>query len=175
MTMAGDRDKLLLDEAINQSARCLAEPGLGPFGAVIARGGEIVGIGANLVSAELDPSAHAEIVAIRDACRNIGTTDLSDCVLYVSGEPCPMCSTAAHFAGLRTIHVALGNAELAPAFAKIGRDLWKEYTGLVAVATGDWDAAGWTVVRHEPEREKAAQVLAQWATMTSATTLASKG
>lgn len=167
MTAENDRDGFLLNEAIRQSARCLTEPGLGPFGAVIARDGEIVAVGANLASIDLDPSAHAEIVAIRNACRTLGTTDLSDCVLYVSGIPCPMCGTAAHFAGIRTIHVASGNPELADAFATIGRNLWGEYAELLAVATGNWAAAGWTVVEHRAEKEKAVQVLNQWAAMVS--------
>lgn len=70
----------------------------GPFGAVIVRGGEIVGEGWNRVVATNDPTAHGEVVAIRDACRRAGTFDLSGCELYTSGEPCPMCLAAIYWA-----------------------------------------------------------------------------
>ncbi len=66
----------------------------GPFGAVIVRAGEVVATGANQVTATNDPTAHAEIVAIRNACRQLATFDLSGCEIYSSCEPCPMCLTA---------------------------------------------------------------------------------
>ena len=66
----------------------------GPFGAVIVRGGEVVATGANQVTASNDPTAHAEIVAIRNACKALGTFDLTGCEIYSSCEPCPMCLTA---------------------------------------------------------------------------------
>ena len=66
----------------------------GPFGAVIVRAGEVVASGANQVTASNDPTAHAEVVAIRAACRRLGTFDLSGCEIYSSCEPCPMCLAA---------------------------------------------------------------------------------
>ncbi len=66
----------------------------GPFGAVIVRGGEVVATGANQVTATNDPTAHAEVVAIRHACKALGTFDLRGCEIYSSCEPCPMCLTA---------------------------------------------------------------------------------
>ncbi|CRI64721.1 putative Guanine deaminase [Thiocapsa sp. KS1] len=63
----------------------------GPFGAVIVLGGEIIGEGWNRVIATRDPTAHGEMVAIRDASRRIGNISLQGCVLYTSGQPCPMC------------------------------------------------------------------------------------
>jgi guanine deaminase len=66
----------------------------GPFGAVIARAGKVVASGANQVTSSNDPTAHAEIVAIRNACGALGTFDLSGCTIYSSCEPCPMCLTA---------------------------------------------------------------------------------
>lgn len=63
----------------------------GPFGAVIVKDGKIVGRGHNRVLAAQDPTCHAEIEAIRDACRNLGTRDLSGCEIYTSCYPCPMC------------------------------------------------------------------------------------
>jgi tRNA(Arg) A34 adenosine deaminase TadA len=70
----------------------------GPFGAVIVRDGEIVGSGANLVTATNDPTAHGEIVAIRDACAALGTFRLIGCHIYTSCEPCPMCLAAIYWA-----------------------------------------------------------------------------
>ncbi len=63
----------------------------GPFGACVVENGEVIGKGANKVLAQKDPTAHAEIMAIRDACQKKGTYDLKDCELYTSCYPCPMC------------------------------------------------------------------------------------
>jgi len=70
----------------------------GPFGAVVAREGEILGRGWNQVTTSQDPTAHAEIVALRAACRHLGDHRLPGCVLYTSCEPCPMCLAAAYWA-----------------------------------------------------------------------------
>ena len=76
----------------------------GPFGAVIVKNGKIVGEGVNTVTATNDATAHAEVNAIRDACRKLGTFDLSDCELYTSCEPCPMCWAASYWAHIKTIY-----------------------------------------------------------------------
>ena len=78
----------------------------GPFGAVIARGEEIVVESVNLVTASLDPTAHAEVNAIREACRKLATFSLQDCALYSSCEPCPMCLGAAYWARLGALYFA---------------------------------------------------------------------
>ena len=75
----------------------------GPFGAVVARGGVIVGEGWNRVVATRDPTAHGEIVAIRAACRRLASFRLSGAVLYTTGEPCPMCLAAAYWARIDRI------------------------------------------------------------------------
>lgn len=72
--------------------------GGGPFGAVIVKDGKIVGAAANRVTLNNDPTAHAEVMAIREACQNLGTFDLSGCTLYASCEPCPMCLSAIYWA-----------------------------------------------------------------------------
>ncbi len=77
-----------------------------PFGAVIVKDGKIIGEGVNRVSAEHDPTAHAEIAAIREACKQLGTTDLSDCEIYASGEPCPMCLSTMYWANVKTAYIA---------------------------------------------------------------------
>ena len=78
--------------------------GGGPFGAVIVRDGEIVGRGANSVTRDNDPTAHAEVNAIRNACRNLDTFSLKRCVIYSSCEPCPMCLSAIYWAGIDRIY-----------------------------------------------------------------------
>lgn len=78
--------------------------GQGPFGAVIVKDGKIVGQGHNKVIAHNDPTAHAEVVAIRDACKNLGTYELQDCEIYTSCEPCPMCLSAIYWAKLGKIY-----------------------------------------------------------------------
>jgi guanine deaminase len=79
----------------------------GPFGAVVAKGGEIVAEGVNCVTATNDPTAHAEIIAIREACKKLGDFELSGCELYTSCEPCPMCLGAIYWA--RPDRVYFGN------------------------------------------------------------------
>lgn len=80
--------------------------GGGPFGAVIARNGEIVATGVNRVTANNDPTAHAEVSAIRAAAQALGTFNLSDCEIYTSCEPCPMCLGAIYWARLKKIYFA---------------------------------------------------------------------
>lgn len=77
----------------------------GPFGAVITdKDGKIIANGNNKVLKNNDPTAHAEIIAIRNACEKLGTYDLSDCILYTSCEPCPMCLSAAIWANIKKIY-----------------------------------------------------------------------
>ena len=80
--------------------------GGGPFGAVIARNGEIVAEGSNNVTSHHDPTAHAEVSAIREACRKLETFDLSGCDIYTSCEPCPMCLGAIYWAHIDKIYYA---------------------------------------------------------------------
>ncbi|MCY7356938.1 MAG: nucleoside deaminase [Rudanella sp.] len=90
------------DDFLREAIR-LARDGMntgkgGPFGAVIVKDGQIVGRGSNMVTSTNDPTAHAEVVAIRDACRNLNTFQLEGCTLYASCEPCPMCLGAIYWA-----------------------------------------------------------------------------
>lgn len=78
--------------------------GGGPFGAVIAKDGEILSTGANRVTHNCDPTAHAEVMAIRNACEKLGTFDLSGYEIYTSCEPCPMCLGAIYWAHLDKIY-----------------------------------------------------------------------
>ena|SRR2546426_781539 len=95
-----------MQEAINLALESVQRGNGGPFGAVIVRGDTIVGRGANQVTASNDPTAHAEIIAIRDACRQLNTFRLSDCELYASCEPCPMCLAAIYWARIKRVYYA---------------------------------------------------------------------
>ncbi len=104
-------------EAIELSKKNV-ENGGGPFGAVIVKDGKIVGKGANNVVTHTDPTAHAEVMAIRDAAANLGTYDLSGCTIYTSCEPCPMCLGAVYWAHLSKMYY--GNTK--EDAAKVGFD-----------------------------------------------------
>lgn len=81
------------------------EAGDQPFGAVVVRGGKIVGWGPSRVVSDTDPTAHAEMVALRDAAKRLGTRDLSGCTMYSTSHPCPMCEAGAYWAGIdRFVH-----------------------------------------------------------------------
>ena len=95
-----------LREAIRLSLEKMEAGEGGPFGAVVVRNGEIVGRGWNRVTSTNDPTAHAEILAIRDACRRLETFSLAGCEIYSSCEPCPMCFAAIFWARLDRIYYA---------------------------------------------------------------------
>jgi len=95
-----------MNEAIALARAGMREHGGGPFGAAVVADGKIVGRGWNQVTHLLDPTAHAEITAIRDACSNLKRFELRGCVLYTSCEPCPMCLSAIYWARLDRIYYA---------------------------------------------------------------------
>jgi len=96
-------DKLLMQKAIKLSIENVKRGG-GPFGAVIVKDGKIIATGVNRVTKNNDPTAHAEITAIRKAARKLGTFDLSGCEIYTSCEPCPMCLSAIYWAHIEKIY-----------------------------------------------------------------------
>ncbi len=100
-----EQDKAFMREAIRLADESVKNGG-GPFGAVIVRDGEIVAGSANSVTLDNDPTAHAEVNTIRQACRKLGTFDLSDCVIYTSCEPCPMCLGAIYWSRIRRVFYA---------------------------------------------------------------------
>jgi len=95
-----------MGEAFRLAREAMADGRGGPFGAVIAKGEAIVSRGANRVVRESDPTAHAEVVAIREACRALGTHDLSGTAIYTTCEPCPMCLAAIYWAHIDRIYFA---------------------------------------------------------------------
>ena len=100
----------LMREAIRLSEENVANGG-GPFGAVIARGGEIIATGVNRVTASNDPTAHAEVSAIRRAAQQLGTFNLAGCEIFTSCEPCPMCLGAIYWARLDRVYYANTKAD----------------------------------------------------------------
>lgn len=90
-------------EAIRLSVEMMRKGKGGPFGAIVVKGNRIVGRGCNQVTSGNDPTAHAEIVAIRDACKRLKTFQLDECDLYTSCEPCPMCLSAVYWARIRSV------------------------------------------------------------------------
>jgi len=106
--------KIFMRKAIELAVENVRQGG-GPFGAVITRNGEIVATGVNRVTARHDPTAHAEISAIRAACEKLNTFDLSGCEIYTSCEPCPMCLGAIYWAHLDKIYYGCNKDDAAAA------------------------------------------------------------
>lgn len=96
--MLTSTEKQFLEKAIELSRQGMQGGAGGPFGCIIVKGNEIVGEGYNQVTSLNDPTAHAEVVAIRNACKKLGTYQLTGCDVYTSCEPCPMCLGAIYWA-----------------------------------------------------------------------------
>lgn len=106
-------DETFLRRAIELSRGNAVSAAGGPFGAVVVRDGRIVGEGVNRVTTDNDPTAHAEVVAIRRACAHLATFDLSGAVIYTSCEPCPMCLSAILWARVDRMVYANSRADAA--------------------------------------------------------------
>lgn len=91
---------------IEEARKTMNENIGGPFGAVIVKNGEIIAVASNRVLNDNDPTAHAEIVAIRKACKKLGTYDLNGCEIYATGYPCPMCLSAIIWANIKKVYVS---------------------------------------------------------------------
>ena len=99
-------NKKMMNVAIEAAFKGMRSNEGGPFGAVIVRNGEIIATGNNQVTSSNDPTAHAEVVAIRRACEKLGSFQLDDCILYTSCEPCPMCLGAIYWARPKKVYYA---------------------------------------------------------------------
>jgi guanine deaminase len=107
------------------------EDGGRPFGAVVARDGQVVARGVNEILGSNDPTAHAELMAIRAASQTLGSPDLTGCTVYASGHPCPMCMAAMRLAGVSKVYYACSNDDGAPyglSTAAIYADLAKPFS-----------------------------------------------
>lgn len=108
-------DKAFMARAIRFAAEKSANGACGPFGAIVVCDGVVVGEGWNMVVESMDPTAHAEIVAIRAACLKLGTHLIKGCVLYSSCEPCPMCLSAIYWARIDSVFYACSSSDAANA------------------------------------------------------------
>lgn len=113
MPQNADAERHLID-AIRLAMQNVQQRQTWPFGAVLVRGGEVIARAVNEVDALCDPSAHAEMQAVRAAAKALGSTDLSGSTMYASGYPCPMCHTAMYLAGVREVYYAYSNEDGAP-------------------------------------------------------------
>tara|TARA_R110002050_G_scaffold29473_2_gene75881 strand:+ start:71 stop:550 length:480 start_codon:yes stop_codon:yes gene_type:complete len=104
--MITEKDKQFIKRAIELSEQGMENNAGGPFGAVVVKNGEIIAEGFNQVTSSNDPTAHAEVVAIRNACKKLNTFQLDDCVIYTSCEPCPMCLGAIYWARPKAVFYA---------------------------------------------------------------------
>ena len=110
-----ERKEKFVKEAIKLAERNAGSVTGGPFAALIVRGDEVISAQTNSVTPDKDPTAHAEVNAIRAACKKLDTFDLSGCTLYTSCEPCPMCLSAAYWAKVERIYFAAGRDDAADA------------------------------------------------------------
>ena len=99
-------NKVFMQKAIDLSIENVRSGKGGPFGAVVVKDGKIIAQGANSVTCNNDPTAHAEVMAIREACKVLGTFQLTDCDIYTSCEPCPMCLGAIYWARPSKVYYA---------------------------------------------------------------------
>lgn len=99
-------NETFMREAIALSRKSVHKCGGGPFGAIIVKDGEVIGRGTNKVTVNNDPTAHAEITAIREACQTLDGFNLTGCTIYSSCEPCPMCLAAIYWARLDKVYYA---------------------------------------------------------------------
>ena len=146
------REEKFMKEAIELSlSGCMSNEG-GPFGCVIVKGNKVVGRGNNKVIRNNDPTAHAEIVAIRNACKNLNSFQLEGCEIYASCEPCPMCLGAIYWARPRVVYYANNRQDAANSgfddsliYEDMARELYKRRIPIIAL-----------------EREDAIKVFAEW-------------
>ncbi len=120
-------DEQFMNIAILEAYEGVGKKEGGPFGAVIVKDNKIVSFGHNMVLQTNDPTMHAEIVAIRKACSKLGRFDLSDCTIYSTCEPCPMCYSAIHWAKIKKLYYGCTKKDA----ADIGFDDNKIYEAII--------------------------------------------
>lgn len=95
---------MVMNLAIEEARKTMRSNFGGPFGAAVVKDGKVVSVSSNTVLKDNDPTAHAEINAIREACKKLNTYDLNGCILYATGYPCPMCLSACMWANIREVY-----------------------------------------------------------------------
>jgi Cytosine/adenosine deaminases len=108
-------DKIFIQKAIDLAAENVRTGAGGPFAALVVKDGQVIATGTNLVTSNNDPTAHAEITAIRNACRQLGSFQLNDCTIFSSCEPCPMCLGAIYWARPKRLVFAANKQQAAVA------------------------------------------------------------
>jgi len=108
-----EQDEKFMRIAIDLAKKGMTKGAGGPFGAIVVKDGEIISKGYNKVTSKNDPTAHAEVVAIRKACKKLGTFQLDDCTVYTSCEPCPMCLGAIYWARPKQVFYASTKSDAA--------------------------------------------------------------
>mgnify|MGYP005829119451 CR=1 FL=1 len=106
-------DQLFIQKAVDLALEN-AKSGGRPFAALVVRNGEIIATGVNQIKLTNDPTAHAELSALREAGKTLGNPNLEDCIVYASGQPCPMCLAAMRMAGINQVRYAFSNADAEP-------------------------------------------------------------
>ena len=152
-----DTELFFMDEAIKLAEHGMRSGDGGPFGAVIVREGKIIGSGWNKVLKTNDPTAHAEIVAIRAACLHTGDYWLKGCRIYSTCEPCPMCLAAIYWARIESLTFAATRSDAA-ALDFDDAFIYKEVSRPTMERS---------IETHECLREKALQIMQLWPTMDS--------
>jgi len=102
-----------MDLALKEAIEGITKKEGGPFGAIIVKDNKIVASAHNMVLLTNDPTAHAEISAIRKACQELNTYDLSDCTIYTTSEPCPMCASAIIWSGIKNVYFSTDRKDVA--------------------------------------------------------------
>ncbi len=151
-----EQDKQFMQRAIDMAQKGMDSNAGGPFGCVIVKNGEIIAEGHNRVTSTNDPTAHAEVVTIREACKKLNTFQLDDCVIYTSCEPCPMCLGAIYWARPKKVFYACTKQDA----AKINFDDQFIYDEL------DKKIENRTIEFHPIMREQAVEVFNNWANKT---------
>ena len=106
-----EQDEYFMRKAIKLARKGMNKNAGGPFGAIVVKDGKIISKGYNKVTSKNDPTAHAEVVAIRKACKKLGTFQLDDCTIYTSCEPCPMCLGAIYWAHIDKVFYGNNKAD----------------------------------------------------------------
>ncbi|WP_163101100.1 nucleoside deaminase [Peribacillus alkalitolerans] len=106
-------DKKLMEKAVELAQKNVVANHGGPFGAIVVKDGQIISVGRNEVTATNDPTAHAEVQAIRAACKTLNSFQLTDCEIYTSCEPCPMCIGAIYWARPKAVYYACTKSDAA--------------------------------------------------------------
>jgi guanine deaminase len=138
------REEKFMMEAIALSQNGVRNNEGGPFGCIIVKDDTIIGRGNNKVTSSNDPTAHAEVVAIRDACKNLGTFQLEECEIYTSCEPCPMCLGAIYWARPKVVYFANSRQDAANIgfddsmiYEELGIDLDKRKIPIINLGSED--------------------------------------